>query len=152
MGPRAENCRQAIAALEALDQCRLAACSPLYETEPVGLKDQAWFVNGVVRLDTDLAPEGLLGRLRAIERAMGRVRGGPKFGPRVLDLDILFFDDLMVSKDGLQIPHPRLHERRFVLQPLYDLAPDLKHPVLERTVQSLLNALQDGQRVVELCP
>lgn len=152
MGARADNCRRAIVALEALDQCRLAAQSPLYETEPVGLKDQAWFVNAVARLNTRLAPEGLLERLWDIERAMGRVRDGLKFGPRVLDLDILFFDDLAVFQDGLQIPHPRLHERRFVLQPLCDLAPDFRHPVLGRSVRSLLDALQGGPRVVELCP
>jgi 2-amino-4-hydroxy-6-hydroxymethyldihydropteridine diphosphokinase len=150
MGAKAENCRQGIAAMAGLPRCRLDATSPFYETEPVGMEDQAWFVNGVARVKTNLDPPNLLERLRAIETSLGRRPGGEKGGPRVLDLDILFFDDVVLRTAHVAIPHPKLHERRFVLQPLCDLAPELVHPVLGKTVRFLLANLRDGKRVVRL--
>ncbi len=124
------------------------AQSPLYETEPVYLESQDWFVNGVIRIRTDLEPDVLFTRLKAIEQAMGRRPGGARFGPRVLDLDILFYNDRILRVGLLQIPHPALHERRFVLKPLCDIASGLVHPVLGRTIQSLLSALEDGGKKV----
>jgi 2-amino-4-hydroxy-6-hydroxymethyldihydropteridine diphosphokinase len=150
VGERAANCHRAITALAACEGCVLDGRSPLYETEPVGLEDQPWFVNAVVRIRTGLRPEALLTRLKALERALGRRPGGPRSGPRVLDLDILFYDDMTLETPDLQIPHPRLHERRFVLQPLCALAPDLVHPVLGKSARSLLQALGDGKKVIPL--
>jgi 2-amino-4-hydroxy-6-hydroxymethyldihydropteridine diphosphokinase len=147
-GDRADNCRKAIAAVAACENCLLDCQSPLYETEPVGLEDQASFINSVVRVRTRLDPEALLMQLQGIERAVGRRLGGPRFGPRVLDLDILFFDNRILRTTQLQVPHPRLHERRFVLKPLSDISPELVHPVLGKTIRSLLSNLEDSKKVI----
>jgi len=150
LGDRAENCRNAIEAVSSCVGCVLEAESPLYETEPLYLEDQNWFMNCVALIRTDLSPEALLGRLQAIERNAGRRLEAPKFGPRVLDLDILFFDNLVLRAGGFQVPHPRLHERRFVLKSLCDIAPDFVHPVLGETMSSLLANLKDGGKRVFL--
>jgi 2-amino-4-hydroxy-6-hydroxymethyldihydropteridine diphosphokinase len=150
LGEKVDNCRQAIAAIAVLKGCLLDGVSPLYETEPVGVQDQSFFVNAVALVKTDLEPVELLERLRAIETSLGRKPGGKKFGPRVLDLDILFFDNVILRSDRIEIPHPRLHERRFVLEPLCDLAAELVHPVLGKTVRFLLADLKDGKKVVRL--
>jgi 2-amino-4-hydroxy-6-hydroxymethyldihydropteridine diphosphokinase len=150
LGAKEENCRQAIAALAANTGCSLVGHSPFYETEPFGFEDQDWFINGVVQIRTAMSPNVLHEQLQAIESAVGRRHGGKKYGPRVLDLDILLFDDVVLHNDQLEIPHPRLHERRFVLQPLCDLAPELVHPVLGQTIQYLLTQLEDSKKVVPL--
>ena len=150
IGDKAENCRRAIAAIDRCEGCTVEAKSPLYETEPVHLECQDWFVNGVARIRTDLKPETLLVRLKAVEHGMGRRPGGDKFGPRTLDLDILFYDDRILRTRWLQIPHSRLHQRRFVLKPLCNIAPELVHPVFGQTVQSLLSDLRDGGKKVIL--
>ncbi|MBN1843570.1 MAG: 2-amino-4-hydroxy-6-hydroxymethyldihydropteridine diphosphokinase [Deltaproteobacteria bacterium] len=150
VGKREENCRKAISSVAACGGCLLDCQSRLYETEPVGLNEQAWFINGVVRIRTNLQPKALLIQLQDIEQAMGRRPGGPRFGPRVLDLDILFFDDQIVQTTQLQIPHPRLHKRRFVLKPLCDISPELVHPALGQTMQSLLSNLENGGKKVIL--
>lgn len=128
----------------------MEAQSPLYETEPVYLEGQDWFVNGVARIRTDLEPEALFERLKEIEHAMGRRPQEVRFGPRILDLDILFYDERVLRKGSLEVPHPRLHERRFVLEPLCNIAPELVHPVFGQTVQSLLSDLKDGGKKVTL--
>ena len=149
IGDKANNCRKAIAAINRCEGCMVEAESPLYETEPVHLESQAWFVNGVVRIRTALEPETLLARFKAIEHAMGRGPGKVRFGPRILDLDILFYDDSVLHTRVLQIPHPRLHQRRFVLRPLCNLAPELVHPVFGQTMESLLSNLKDrGKKVI----
>jgi 2-amino-4-hydroxy-6-hydroxymethyldihydropteridine diphosphokinase len=150
IGDRAQNCRKAIEALSICEGCVLEAQSPLYETEPVYVEDQNWFLNGAVLIRTCLSPETLLGRLRAIERNAGPRPEGPRFGPRVLDLDILFFGDLVLQAGKLRVPHPRLHERRFVLKPLCDIEPNFVHPVLGETLASLLANLKDGEKKVVL--
>lgn len=150
LGHRADNCRKAMAALAACKGCVLEAESPLYETEPVDFENQSWFINGVARVRTCLEPEALLQQLQAIERAMGRRPEGRKFGPRILDLDILFFNDWIVNTAEVRFPHPRLHQRRFVLKPLCDIAPELVHPVLGETIRSLLSSLEDGEKRVVL--
>jgi len=150
IGKKVDTCRKAIAAVSACENCTLDVQSFFYETEPVGLEDQDWFVNGVIRIRTGLEPKALHKQLQAIEQRLGRRHGGPRFGPRVLDLDILFFDDLIVQTAKLKIPHPRLHERRFVLRPLCDIAPELMHPKVGQTVHWLLSNLKDAKKVTFL--
>ena len=148
IGDKAGNCRKAITAIDSCEGCVMEAESPLYETEPVHLERQDWFINGVARIRTDLEPEILFSRLKAIEHAMGSGPREVRFGPRILDLDILFYDDSILRTKLLQIPHPRLHQRRFVLRPLCNLAPELVHPVLGHTIQFLLSNLEDGGKRV----
>jgi 2-amino-4-hydroxy-6-hydroxymethyldihydropteridine diphosphokinase len=137
--------RQIAAALDQLaaeEGIELVAVSSLRETEPVGYLDQPNFLNGVAQLETALPPVALLERLLAIEARLGRVRGeGPRFGPRTIDLDLLVYGDRTVEEPGLSVPHPRLAERRFALEPLAELAPGLKIPGLG-PVQGLLAELE----------
>ncbi len=127
LGDPAATVNAAFAALDQLPQSRLLAKSALYRTAPVGIADQPEFVNAAALIDTTLAPEALLDALLGIEQAFGRVRA-ERNGPRTLDLDILLYDDLTLATPRLTLPHPRLHLRAFVLQPLADLAPDLAIP------------------------
>lgn len=127
LGDPAATVNAAFAALDQLPQSRLLATSALYRTAPVGIADQPEFVNAAALIDTTLAPEALLDALLGIEQAFGRVRA-ERNGPRTLDLDLLLYDDLMLATPRLTLPHPRLHLRAFVLQPLADLAPDLAIP------------------------
>lgn len=127
LGDPAATVNAAFAALDQLPQSRLLAKSALYRTAPVGIADQPEFVNAAALIDTTLAPEALLDALLGIEQAFGRVRA-ERNGPRTLDLDILLYDELTLATPRLTLPHPRLHLRAFVLQPLADLAPDLAIP------------------------
>ncbi|HVQ00952.1 MAG TPA: 2-amino-4-hydroxy-6-hydroxymethyldihydropteridine diphosphokinase [Candidatus Thermoplasmatota archaeon] len=125
---------------EALDRLAkvvvIQRVSPFYLTEPVDLKDQAWFVNCVVEAQTEKEPDQLLKALQAIEKAMGRKKTKDK-GPRPIDIDLLFYDDRVVHQKNLVIPHPKLHARLFVLQPMMDLNPQFVHPVLKKTIKEL---------------
>ena len=114
-------------------------------TEPVGLKDPEWFITGVVLVETDLAPEELLEQLLGIEKAMGR-RRTVKWGPRVIDLDLLCYDRLILDSSFLTLPHPEMVERRFVLEPMAEIAPDYLHPVLKRTIAELREALSSSDK------
>jgi GTP cyclohydrolase-4 len=144
LGNRARNIYRALRLLGS--RVRLAKISSLYETEPVGLAEQPWFLNLVCCGETDLSPETLLDLAKNIERQLGR-KPGVRFGPRVIDIDILLFDDLIVSTPRLEIPHPRLHERAFVLIPLSEMAPGLVHPVLNRAVGQLRESLACPEEV-----
>ncbi len=146
LGDRAANLRAALQRLEAAG-VRVLALSPFYETEPVGYRDQPDFLNAACRAETDLSPHDLLHAIKAIEAAMGR-RPSFRNAPRPIDVDILFYDDLVLDTPDLMIPHPRLAERAFVLVPLADIAPELRHPVLGCTVAALLAALHNTQYVV----
>ncbi len=131
------------AAIEALPGAgiEVARVSPVYETEPVDYTAQAWFLNLVLEARTELFPLQLLMRTARIEGTLGRVRTAPK-GPRTLDIDILLYGNAVVRTEGLEIPHPRMSDRRFVLEPLAALAPDLRHPVLGQTMRELLNRVE----------
>jgi 2-amino-4-hydroxy-6-hydroxymethyldihydropteridine diphosphokinase len=132
IGDREGHLRAAIERLEGVRRV-----SPIYETEPVDYTEQGWFLNLVVEAETELFPMQLLGRTARIEREMGRVRTLPK-GPRTIDIDILLYGGSVVQSKRLVIPHPRMAERRFVLAPLADLAPELRHPVIGKTIRELL--------------
>ena len=151
LGDREAILRDAIARLGSLG--RVTAVSSFYETEPVDFLDQPWFLNCVVLLETDLSPQTLLQRLLEIERSLGRERLQPK-GPRLIDIDILLFGDEIIHEPGLTIPHPALHQRRFVLEPLAQIAPGVVHPVLKKTVRELLLSLSpdQGQAVKQFTP
>lgn len=135
VGNRLANLKAAIASLP--PQMEVKAKSKVYETPPWGYANQEKFLNQVLKVDTYLEPEQLLKHLKRLEVALGREVTFQN-GPRVIDIDILFYDDLVIESPIVVIPHPRLHERGFVLLPLMDIAPDLVHPVKERTVRDLL--------------
>jgi 2-amino-4-hydroxy-6-hydroxymethyldihydropteridine diphosphokinase len=136
IGDREVHLREAIAKLDAAD-VRVTRVSPVYETEPVDYTEQRWFLNQVVEAETRLFPKMLLSRIARIERELGRVRTVPK-GPRVIDIDILIYGKAVVRTATLEVPHPRMGERRFVLAPLADLAPELLHPVTQRSIRRML--------------
>lgn len=144
---RAVNLRVAIERLGALG--KVVKVSSLYETEPVEFTQQPWFLNCAVELDTEKMPKQLLAGILELERQMGRKRTQKK-GPRTIDIDILLFGNSIVDTQGLTVPHPAMHERRFVLEPLAEIAPDLRHPVFKQTVLDLLHALPSGQAVRRL--
>src|SRR5262245_14130422 len=127
LGDREENLRRAVELLSAEDGIDVTGVSEIRETEPVGPVEQSPFLNGAVRVETDLAPRDLLERLLGVEQRLGRVRA-ERWGPRTIDLDLLLYDDLYFDEPGLTVPHPRLHERRFALEPLAELAPSLEIP------------------------
>jgi 2-amino-4-hydroxy-6-hydroxymethyldihydropteridine diphosphokinase len=135
-------------AIEALGACgvRITRKSSLYETEPVETRSKGWFLNCVVEAETNLLPPQLMHRLLDIERALGRRRRVPR-GPRFIDLDILFYEDRVVSSEQLEIPHPRMADRRFVLVPFAEIAPDVRDPVSKRTIAGLLAETPDRSEV-----
>lgn len=147
-GPR-ETLEAALAALDR-DGIRVVRRSPWYRSAPVPASDQPWFVNGVAQLESDLPPDALLARLHAVEAAFGRARSVPN-AARAIDLDLLDHDG-RIAQAGPILPHPRLHERAFVLLPLRDLAPDWRHPVTGAGIEAMLRAVDPGQTTILLDP
>jgi 2-amino-4-hydroxy-6-hydroxymethyldihydropteridine diphosphokinase len=157
-GDREANLREAVRRIEALGEVR--AVSSFYDTEPVGYREQPRFLNGALVLRTELGPQELMRGLLGVERAMGRERvgagatgaifKGPQYkGPRVIDLDLLLFGDWVLWSEELMLPHPAMAERRFVLEPLAEIAPEWVHPVLGLTVRELLAGLGRDSRFID---
>ena len=148
LGDRKANIREAEERLVQLPHTRIVKASSLYESEPHG-NAKTWFVNNVLELETDFAPEELLKRTRAIEATMGRKRAkGKRWGSRIIDIDLLLLDNQTVNKRTLKIPHPEMHKRRFVLLPLAELAPHVTHPHLGISISELLGGLKDFKKVM----
>lgn len=147
VGDRERHLREALSRLESSGH--VASVSSFYETEPVEFTDQAWFLNCAAALETTQSPLQLMANILRIEQDMGRQRTQKK-GPRTIDIDILLFGDTAVNSPELTIPHPSMHQRRFVLEPLAEIAPEATHPILKKTVCKLLGELPAGQKVRKL--
>jgi 2-amino-4-hydroxy-6-hydroxymethyldihydropteridine diphosphokinase len=144
VGAREKHLDGAIARLHA--HGRVVSVSSLYETEPIEFTNQAWFLNCAMALETTETPEQLMASILRIEQEMGRQRIENK-GPRTIDIDILLFGDAILDTPALTVPHPAMHRRRFVLQPLAEIAPETRHPLLKKTIRELLEGLPEGQTV-----
>ncbi|NOX97791.1 MAG: 2-amino-4-hydroxy-6-hydroxymethyldihydropteridine diphosphokinase [Nitrospirae bacterium] len=142
LGDRKRNIQEAVRLLEEREVVKVVKVSSLCETEPEGVKDQPFFLNGVLEMETELSPRDVLDTLKAIERRLGRKKGR-KWGPRIIDLDILLYGDLVIKEEGLEIPHPLLPERAFVLTPLVEIAPETVHPGLSKTISYLQKKLKN---------
>jgi 2-amino-4-hydroxy-6-hydroxymethyldihydropteridine diphosphokinase len=148
MGDRLLNCRQGAEALTNAGNSRILAQSRIYTTEPVDYEDQDWFINLMVKLETAHDPFQLLDHIEHIQQDAGRMQDVIRFGPRILDLDIILYDDRIIDSDRLVVPHPRMHKRRFVLRPICDIDPTIVHPVLKQEMQFLLKSLGDKEQKV----
>ena len=148
IGDKLENCHRGIRALAETGTSRVLAQSCIYITEPVDYEDQDWFINTMVKLETSHDPYQLLDQIEIIQRAAGRIKDSIRFGPRILDMDIILYDDRIIDSERLVVPHPRMHKRRFVLKPICDIDPSIIHPVLKKEMQSLLKCLGDDKQKV----
>jgi 2-amino-4-hydroxy-6-hydroxymethyldihydropteridine diphosphokinase len=144
VGETLDNLREAVSRLN--DICLISRVSSVYRTEPVGFADQDWFLNCALAAETSLSPEELLDRILRVEIAMGRKRS-VRNGPRVIDIDILLFDNQQIEADALTVPHPRMHERAFVLYPATEVAATMQHPTLQTSIKSLLEQLPNAEQV-----
>lgn len=152
IGDKKENCLRAIELIAEKGHTELVAKSAYYQTSPVDNTNQEWFVNAVVKVSTSLDPFGLLDELLAIEDAMGRQREGvPRFGPRIIDLDLIFYGQQWIESPRLVVPHPRMQKRRFVLAPICDIDPELSHPISKKTMRQLMEDPDVyGQEIITL--
>jgi len=149
LGDPLQNCCRGLDTLCAEDQVTLLGRSPFYRTQPVDYLDQNWFINAALLVETSLTPFELLDKIRSVQIRMGRKSDTVRFGPRVLDLDIIFYDNLVMDTPHLVVPHPRMHKRRFVLHPICDIDPSVMHPVIGLTVREILDQLPtDNQDLV----
>lgn len=148
-GEKLKNCEAAIQEILKLEGSTLVSQSSWHYTQPWGKEDQDWFINGVIQVKTGLNPNELLKELKEIELLLSREDNG-RWGPRTIDLDILFYDDLIIKSKDLEIPHPRIPERNFVLIPLAEIAPNFIHPVVKKTMRDLLNEVSDRKRVFKV--
>lgn len=149
IGDRIGYVQQAHSLLNYTDGIQVLESSSLYETEPVGYKDQEWFINAVLKIETTLSPEELLHQCCRVETQLGRVRNcdSLKNGPRTLDLDILFYDNKVINNEILEIPHPRMHQRAYALVPILELDAELVHPVFNITISELHDNLEEPEEV-----
>lgn len=149
LGDRVGAIQQAIRFLADHEEVRILSASSFYETEPVGFKDQEWFVNAAVAIDTTLPPEELLTLCQSVEQALGRVRDPQnRYAPRTIDIDILFYGDLVMNEPDLVIPHPEVHRRACMLVPLLEVNSRIMHPVYQRSVEQLHSDLDDPEEVL----
>lgn len=148
LGNRENNLCQALEGLKAA-HIEITNISSLYETEPVGYSNQGWFYNLVIEAKTNLEPQKLLETILSVEKNLGRERI-VRFGPRTIDIDLLFYDNIILNEPGLTLPHPRLTERKFVLEPLVEIAPKLLHPLFQKTSEILLQECPDQNTVQKL--
>lgn len=149
MGDKLANLKKAIEGLGKIQGTKVLTVSSLYKTEPVGDVEQDWFVNAVAEVETGLTPRELLNKLLYIEKNLGRIRD-EKWGPRVIDLDILLYDNLVMDEEGLSIPHPYLHKRGFVLVPLAEIAPKVIHPKLKKSMSELMHGIHDNKNIEKI--
>ena len=148
IGAKLLNCKQGVEVLADLGHVTIAAWSNFYKTSPVDYKDQDWFINAVAKIETSLGPSDLLKEMVSVQQKAGRIKDKVRFGPRVLDLDIILYDDLVVNLPELIIPHPRMHNRLFVLKPLCDIDSSIIHPVLRKDMKYLLKNLDDNEQMI----
>ncbi len=146
LGDRQKNIEKAIKLIRNQPLVKVNKISPIYETEPVGFREQGWFLNLAIEIETTILPQELLAVLQGIETELGK-KLERKWGPRTIDIDIILYDDIILELPDLQIPHKLMHTRAFVLIPLAQIAPNIKHPVLNKTIQELLNELEDKGKV-----
>jgi len=149
LGDKLHHCEKAITEILKIDRHKLLAKSSFYQTRPMGYAAQADFINGVVKIETGLDPLDLHRSLKAVELRLGRKETFP-WGPRVIDLDLLMYDDRRIDSEELRVPHPRFHKRQFVLAPLVEIDRDLVHPVLKKTAGELLQEIREDQGVEKL--
>ena len=149
MGDKVANLEKAVLELGKVPGNKVLTVSSIYKTEPVGGVEQDCFVNAVAEVQTSLTPRELLNKLLYIEKNLGRVRD-VRWGPRVIDLDILLYDDLVMDEEGLSIPHPYLHKRGFVLVPLAEIAPKVIHPKLKKGMSELMNGIHDNKNIEKI--
>lgn len=146
LGDRKKNIEEALSLLQKNPGVKIEKTSSLYLTEPIGYVGQDYFLNGVIMIKTNLSPRELLSLCQQIENHMGRKRTIP-WGPRIIDLDILLYNNKIIEEDDLIIPHPYMHKRRFILTPLSEIAPQLIHPVLGKSIYTMLKELKDSKKV-----
>ena len=149
LGNPGKNCVEAIEKIAKNEDIKIVSKSSFYQTSPIGHIKQNWFVNSVVKIDTLLNPKELLLALLNIESEMGRVRK-EKWGPRLIDLDLLFYDNLILNQEDIILPHPEIQKRKFVLVPLNEIAENLIHPISKKTIETLLQELSDDAEVKKL--
>ncbi len=147
LGDRMQYCKNAVDEIGSF--AKIIKASSIYETEPVGKENQPEFINCVAEIETELSPQDLLKQLNLVELKLGRVRD-EKWGPRTIDLDIILYDDQVINDNNLVIPHPRAHLRRFVLEPLSEIAPQFVHPQFNVSVLDLLNEIEDNKSVIKI--
>jgi dihydroneopterin aldolase/2-amino-4-hydroxy-6-hydroxymethyldihydropteridine diphosphokinase len=149
LGNREGNLKKAVAGITE-NIGTVVKSSLIFETEPWGFQSGNEFLNMVLKVETTLTPSGLLGRILMIEALSGRVRGEKQYSSRVIDIDILLYDDMVIEEESLKIPHPRMHERKFVLVPLCEIEPEMIHPVLKKSFASLLKSCRDKSKVKKI--
>jgi dihydroneopterin aldolase / 2-amino-4-hydroxy-6-hydroxymethyldihydropteridine diphosphokinase len=149
LGTPKENCIEAIDIISSNPDIKITSKSSFYQTAPVGNTEQDWFINSVIKISTKLNPDILLSALLKIESKMGRIRK-EKWGPRIIDLDLLFYDNLVIKKKDLTLPHPEIQKRNFVLQPLNEIGENFIHPTLQKRISTLLKESKDNSVIKKI--